>query len=94
MIRLGLPGLLLLGACAAPAPQATLDVDGRGTSGTVSAGAVAVGAGPDGPSAAVRVVDTRNADVTVGTGGGVVSVRPAGGPVKVNVGLGGVSLGL
>lgn len=84
--------LMALGACAAPSGQVALTPEGRG-SGAISTGPVTVAGGPGGTAAAVRVVDTADTDLVVGTNGAAVSVRPGGLPVRLGVGTGGIRLG-
>ncbi|WP_081532874.1 hypothetical protein [Rhodovulum sp. P5] len=95
MKRLCLPLLpLLLAACAAPAPHGRAAVGPDGTaSAAVTAGAITVGGGPGGAHASARVVDTRTTDVTVGTHGASVSVRPLGSAIRLSIGTGGVGIG-
>ncbi|MBL3561391.1 hypothetical protein [Rhodovulum sulfidophilum] len=84
--------LLALSACARPHGGVAVSDEGD-VSGAVSAGGVAVGAGPDGARASARVVDTGTTAVRVGTDGASVGLRPRGAPVRVILGTGGVGLG-
>ncbi|GAA0302836.1 hypothetical protein [Rhodovulum strictum] len=92
MTRLAALGLILLAGCAAPSGQVAVTPDGQ-ASGRVASGPVTVSGGPGGPGASVRVVQTGTSAVRVGTDGAAVSVRPAGLPVRIGAGTGGVSLG-
>ncbi|MCO8145513.1 hypothetical protein NHN26_09780 [Rhodovulum tesquicola] len=89
MTRLAALGLLALAGCAAPSGQVAVTPDGQ-ASGRVASGPVTVSGGP---GASVRVVQTGTSAVRVGTDGAAVSVRPAGLPVRIGAGTGGVSLG-
>ncbi|MBK5934819.1 hypothetical protein C8N32_10363 [Rhodovulum imhoffii] len=84
--------VLGLAACAQPSGHVGVAPDGK-ASGAVRSGPASAGVGPNGANASVKVVDTPTTDVTVGTGGAGVSVRPAGSPVGVGIGPGGLRVG-
>ncbi|MBL3571716.1 hypothetical protein BV509_08755 [Rhodovulum sulfidophilum] len=87
-------GLALLALAGCARPHGGVAVSNAGdVSGGVSAGRVAVGAGPGGARASARVVDTGSTAVTVGTDGASVGLRPRGAPVRLILGTGGVGIG-